>query len=61
MSVEMPGGGTLYTVGQPYNERIKWPEGADFNYRADQIDIRIFWASPRPEEVERFQAAPIES
>jgi hypothetical protein len=43
---------TAVRVGKPYSAtRTVWPEGADYNYRSDQHELRLFLASPTNKEV----------
>jgi hypothetical protein len=51
----------LSSVGQPYDpSRRSWPEGADYNYRCGQHELRIFLADPSPQEVQAIDSGPVE-
>ena len=51
----------LLEVGKPYDaSRPRWPEGADYNWRAGQHELMLFVARPTPEEVDAVQSGPVE-
>jgi hypothetical protein len=55
------GPGQVLIVGQPYHPaRRHWPEGADYNFRADGHTLRIFLSGARPEEVASVREGRIE-
>jgi len=43
--------GALYIPGQR-----SWPEGAEYNFRANSHELRLFWHDPSPREVESVRA-----
>lgn len=50
---------TIYKVGQPYSPtKRNWPEGVDYNYRAGEHELRLFFRSPNPQEVESVRTGP---
>jgi hypothetical protein len=51
----------LLEVGKPYDPRRRaWPEGADYNWRANGHELRIFLGRATPEEVEAVRSGPAE-
>ena len=50
---------TAVEVGRPYSlTRSRWPEGVDYNYRAEQHELRLFFDSPRPSEIKDITKNP---
>lgn len=48
-----------YKVGTLYNaNRTRWPQGIEYNYRANTHELRMFLASLKPQEVERIRSGP---
>jgi hypothetical protein len=46
-----------YEVGKPYHPgRREWPECSEFNYRGGECELKIFFRSPTPREIEAVQA-----
>jgi len=42
----------LYEVGKPYSAtRQHWTEGADYNYRSGEHELRLFFRKPSPTEI----------
>jgi hypothetical protein len=51
----------LYSVGRPYDSRrTTWPEGADFNYRGGEHELRIFLEGATPREIEAVRSGPVD-
>jgi hypothetical protein len=51
----------LLEVGKPYDpSRPWWPEGADYNFRSCQHELRLFVARPTPKEVAAVEEGPVE-
>jgi hypothetical protein len=51
----------LLTVGQPYDPaRRVWPEGADYNFRGGDHELRIFLTRATPREVAVAETGRIE-
>jgi hypothetical protein len=51
----------LLTVGEPYDPRRRsWPEGADYNFRAGQHELRMFVVGPTPKEIAAVESDPVE-
>jgi hypothetical protein len=51
----------LLQVGKPYHPgQIHFPEGADYNYRSGEHELRIFLAAPTPREVVAVESGPVE-
>jgi hypothetical protein len=51
----------LLEVGKVYDPRRRsWPEGADYNFRGGQHELRIFLAGPTLKEVMAVQTGPVE-
>jgi hypothetical protein len=51
----------ILEVGQQYStSRTTWPEGAEDNYTRGGHELRLFFKSPRPGEVEAVRKEPCE-
>lgn len=51
----------LYEVGKPYIPgRTAWPEGVEYNFRAGQHELRLFFRSPSAAEVEAVRTGDCE-
>jgi hypothetical protein len=51
----------LLAVGKPYAPwRTTWPEGADYNFRGDQHELRIFLEGATPREIAAIGSGPVE-
>jgi hypothetical protein len=51
----------LHAVGQRYDRRRRsWPEGADYNFRGGEHELRLFVVGPTPQEVAAVESGPVE-
>ena len=46
----------LLTVGSLYSDRTQWEEGADYNFRADTHELRLFYQRPSAAEVSDIES-----